>query len=66
MVGRAVGGVAGQQHLAGRHERHQRLEVARGPPGGVEEEVRVLARPSRQIQARSEIPAWARISRMPG
>ena len=62
---RPVGSVAREQHLAGRDERHQRLKVGWGPPRRVEEQVRLLRRP-RQIQARSQIPAWARIRRTPG
>ena len=38
--GIAVRGVAGEHDLAGRHEREQRLEVGRDPPGGVEQQVR--------------------------
>ncbi len=42
--GVAVRGVAGEQDLAGRHEREQRLHVGRHPPGGVEQQVRVVRR----------------------
>jgi hypothetical protein len=42
---RSVGGVASEQDPARRREREQGKVVGRVPPGGVEEEVRVVVEP---------------------